>query len=310
MLLYGPSVALNYWARRDLLEEAVGPPETLWETRDVARLLRRQQANGSWQYPGGGLMHHRAFEDYDQLDTFRLLGYLIEEWGLDSRHPAIAKAAEYMLSRQTDEGDLRGIYGTQYTPNYTAAIMELLIKAGYGEDARIAKGFAWLLSMRQDDGGWAIPLRTRGAPLDVSSLSNPTVQPDRSMPFSHMATGVVLRAFAVHPQYRNLPEAHAAAELLASRLFQRDAYPDRGSPDFWLSCSFPFWFTDIVSALDSLSRLGFGHRDRRIQSALERLAALQQENGMWQLHYLKKGSDGLTPLWVGLAICRVFQRVC
>jgi hypothetical protein len=36
----------------------------------------------------------------------------------------------------------------QYTPNYSAAIMELLIKAGYSTDVRTEKGFQWLLSIR------------------------------------------------------------------------------------------------------------------------------------------------------------------
>jgi hypothetical protein len=66
-------------------------------------------------------------------------------------HPAVQRAAECLFSFQTDEGDFRGIYGTQYTPHYTAGIMELLIKAGYANDERIARGFAWLLSMRQRD---------------------------------------------------------------------------------------------------------------------------------------------------------------
>lgn len=41
--------------------------------------------------------------------------------------------------------------------------MELQIKAGYTDEPRIEKGFKGLLSVRQDDGGWANPLRTQYA---------------------------------------------------------------------------------------------------------------------------------------------------
>ena len=47
----------------------------------------------------------------------------------------LEKAAEFLFQRQTTEGDFRGIYGTQYSPNYSAAIMELLIKSGYSDDS-------------------------------------------------------------------------------------------------------------------------------------------------------------------------------
>jgi hypothetical protein len=76
--------------------------------------------------------------------------------------------------------------------------MEFLIKAGYARDERIAQGFQWLLRIRQRDGGWAIPLRTVGAKLDSFMMNGDPVQPDHSKPFSHLVTGVVVRAFAAH----------------------------------------------------------------------------------------------------------------
>ncbi|MBW6475131.1 MAG: hypothetical protein K0B14_18535, partial [Anaerolineaceae bacterium] len=52
----------------------------------------------------------------------------------------------------------------------------------------------------------------------------PPVEPDRTKPFSHNWTGMVLRAFAVHPIYHQLEEAKHACELLKSRFFQADVY--------------------------------------------------------------------------------------
>jgi hypothetical protein len=275
VLISSNNRAIEYFARRDLLAEKVGPIETLWESPEVKRILRKQQEDGSWKYPGGGKEHLRSREDYNQIETYRNLGILIEKYGLENRHPAIERAAEFLFSKQTPKGDFRGIYGNQYSPNYSAAIMEFLIKAGYDGDPRIEKGFQWLLSMRQNDGGWAIPLRTVGAKY-ADIVKAITIEPNLSKPFSHLATGVVLRAFAASRKYSKFPEAATAGKLLASRFFKRDAYPDRNTPQYWESVSFPFWFTDIVSALDSLSLLGFSGDEPDIDDALRWLKNRQR----------------------------------
>ena len=94
--------------------------------------------------------------------------------------------------------------------------MALLIKAGYEDDPRIEKAFGWLLSMRQNDGGWVI-----GSPgwlgipnfkwSDIAALTADRKAEtlkvfDKSQPFSHAGTGMVIRAFAAHPRYRKSPE--------------------------------------------------------------------------------------------------------
>jgi hypothetical protein len=78
---------------------------------------------------------------------------LVSQFRLDARHPALGRAADDLLGFQTAEGDVRGIYANQYTPNYTAAILAVLIDAGYAQDPRVDAGMRWLLSMRQDGGG-------------------------------------------------------------------------------------------------------------------------------------------------------------
>ena len=307
-LLSSGNDAVAYFARRDLLGEKVPPVETLWQLPQAQSMLRRQREDGSWKYPGGN-KEVRSRENYDQLETYRMLGELVEKFGHNGKSPAIGAAAEFLFEFQTGAGDFRGIYGNQYTPNYSAGIMELLIKSGYGDDPRIEKGFRWLLSIRQDDGGWTIPIRTRGLKLDAINVSRTdTVEPDRSKPLSHLATGVVLRAFAAHPRYRKSGEARAAGDLLASRLFERDAYPDRGTPDYWTRVSFPFWFTDIVSALDSLSLLGFTAEDPRIGVALSELGKRQLDDGLFDLKLLKT-KDKALKFWICLAICRAFKRL-
>jgi len=306
-LISSSNKAIEYFARRDLLDEKVEPIETLWKLLpEVKKILHKQQVDGSWKYPGGGKEHLRSQEDYNQIETYRNLGILIEKYGLNNQHSMIRKAAEFLFTRQTDGGDFRGIYGNQHSPNYSAAIMELLIKAGYDGDSRIEKGFGWLLSMRQNDGGWAIPLRTVSAKY-ADALNAETIEPDPAKPFSHLVTGIVLRAFAASQKYSNSPEAVKAGKLLASRFFKKDVYPDRNSTQYWERVSFPFWFTDIVSALDSLSLIGLTRENPDIDNALNWLKRRQRDDGLFELKLLR-GKEKNLKFWVCLAICRLFKR--
>jgi len=306
-LLTSENEAILFFTQRDLLgAKEIEPIETLWQLSQVTKVIRKQQDDGFWKYPGGDTSI-RSRENYNQLETYRIIGELVEKYGVNKKHPAIQKAAEFLFSFQTEEGDFRGIYGTQYTPNYTAMIMEILIKAGYDDDPRIEKGFKWLISIRQSDGGWAIPFRTVGKKLDRSMLHSEILMPDYSKPTSHLVTGCVLRAFAAHLEFRKTKEAKFAGELLASRFFKRDKYSDRQAVNYWTRFTFPFWFTDLLSSLDALSYIGFSDDNPPIKEALDWFINNQEENGKWNLK-LTKGSDKDLPLWMGLAICRVFKR--
>jgi hypothetical protein len=312
-LLSSKNESLLYFVRRDLLDEHLTSVEALWQTREVKRILNRQLDGGAWKY-SGGRKYIRSEDNYNQIETYRILGQLVDKHDLNRRHRAIRQAGQYLFSHQTEEGDFaRGILGNQYAPYYSAAMMELLIKAGYEADPRIERGFRWLLAIRQNDGGWAIPLRTVGAKFGgrtgwTKILNADTISPDLTKPFSHMVTGMVLRAFAAHSKYRKSTEAVAAGRLLLSRFFKRDTYPDRQSIVFWTKFSYPFWFTDLLSALDSLSLIGFSKDNQQINRALDWFITRQQKDGGCKLPLLR-GKDKDLPLWISLAICRVFKRL-
>ena len=298
--------AISLFVQRDLLDKTVSVQD-LWQLPEPQRILRKQKQNGSWVYPGAR-DSIRSQENYNQVETYRNLRILVEQFGFNKKHPAIQKAAEYIFTFQTQVGDLRGIYGNQYSPNYSAGITELLIKAGYEDDTRVKKVFEWLISIRQKDGGWAIPFRTRDRKIDIIGTHSKTINPDKLRPLSHMVTGVVLRAFAAHPAYRRSTEAQQAGQLLLSNLFKRDYYPDRSAPEYWLRFSFPFWFTDLISALDSLSLLGFSRKEPHIDKALKWFIKNQQKNGLWELKITMGRNRDIIQLWLALAICKIFKR--
>jgi squalene cyclase len=302
--------AILYFLRRDLLDEGVGAVEELWKLPQVEKILRKQQEDGSWKYPAGK-EEIREQRSYNKLQTYKVLMDLVEKYGFTRKHPAIQRATEFLFTFQTGEGDFRGIYRDQYSPNYTAGMTELLAKAGYGDDPRIEKVFEWLLTMRQNDGGWALPMRT-GVPKGTSTIKvafweEKPIQPDRSRPFSHWATGIVLRAFAAHEEYRRAAEAWAAGELLKSRFFKRDPYPDRQAASYWEKIRYPFWWTDILSSLDSLWWLGFSGEDEDIQKGLDWLVTNQGANGLWKARYVSGGDKDIHH-WTTLHVCRVLKR--
>jgi len=316
-LLSSGSEALRYFAKRDLLGEQVGPASQLWQLPEAQRILRKQLIDGSW--PRSGVEKHHAV-NYHLVETWRHFRFLAEQYGFTREHPQAEKAAEYLFSCQTEEGDIRGILANQYATYYTGSIMSLLIQAGYADDPRIEKGFRWLLSMRQDDGGWSIPIIThkfdRATQYRLTSQHAEPVLPDRSKPFSHNWTGMVLRAFAVHPEHRKSEAAKLAACLLASRFFQPDRYTSYKAAGYWVRFEYPFWWNNIVAALDSVSLIGLSRDNEQVSKALNWLIDHQGEDGLWKGSYARPNvretdvaKKRETAAWVNLAICRVLKRL-
>lgn len=297
-LLSANDPAITTLVNRDLLGKRVKITK-LWELDEPRRIIGKQQKNGSWRYP---VEKPEPF-NYNLYETFNTLGILVGKYGFDKRHPAIDRGAHYVFSCQVAEGDYHGIYGHQPAHTYTSALMAVLIQAGYQTHPSIERAFRWLLDSRQDDGGWAIPARTRGERWDVER----PIQADTSKPFSHMVTGMVLRAFAAHPRYRKSHAAKDAAALLKSRLFKPDRYTDRRGCEFWTKFTYPFGYTDLLTALDSLGRMGFG-KDTDIATAITWFRKKQNKDGSFDLVMRRGTSDKRLPYWLGLATCRALAR--
>jgi hypothetical protein len=316
-LLSSGNEALVYFVRRDLLEADAGSIHQLWQLSQAQKIFIKQQPDGSWPRPGE--CKHPAI-NYALIETWRQFRFLVEQYGFTREHPQTRRAAEFLFSCQTEKGVIRGWLANQYAPYYTGAIMALLIQAGYEDDPRIAQGFRWLLAMRQLDQGWTIPILThkfdRATQYRLTSQYAEPVEPDRAKPFSHHWTGMVLRAFAVHPTYRNSEAARTAAELLKSRFFQPDSYTSYQAASYWVRFEYPFWWNNLVTALDSLSRMGLSKDDEQIKLALDWLRDHQEKGGLWRVSYAtpqekekETAKAREMKLWVSLAICRVFKRL-
>lgn len=310
-LLSSGNKAIEYFTQRDFLDKTVEPITSVWQLPEVQRLTRKQQSDGSWRHSGKETETYPK-NHYALVETWKALRILIEHYEVTKQNDYVAKAAEYLFSCQTSQGDIRGMIANQYATYYTGAMLSVLIKAGYADDPRVEKGLEWLLSMRQNDGGWSIPILTHNytqATINqlTSTYAQP-VEPDRTKPFSHNWTDMALRAFAAHPTWRNSKEAHATADLLKSTFFQPDVYASYRDARYWVR--FLFWWPNIVTALDSLSLMGYSKDDADIKKGLNWLVENQLPNGLWRLEYGRKINNKASEeqFWLALKIAKIFKR--
>lgn len=280
-LISAKDLAIRYSFEADITGNPSLKLESVWESKQTRSILNKQRVDGSWKYSS---KKSEAFSkmDYDLYETIVVLASLVEVYRLDKSHPAIKRVAEYLFNNQSNRGDIRRVYANQYSPNYSAMVAELLIKAGHQDNPRVIKILDWLMANRQQDGGWALPFRTQGYNLQSFGLDK-TIEADYSKPSSAMVTGVVLRAMAIHPKFKSRNEVKQAAQALADNLFMADKYPDRKSKEYWTRFSYPFVYTDLVSALDSLSLIGGFENHPNVRKALAWLKEQQTKDGLFDL---------------------------
>jgi len=195
------------------------------------------------------------------------------------------------------------MYGNQYSPNYSASIAEFLIKAGYW-DIRIEKSLNWLLQMRQDDGGWAIPLRTRNRALEALNEKD-TIELDKTKPFSHSITGIVLRPFSLVTAFRKT--VNDAGLLLANRVFTRDKYSDRIGAEYWTKFTYPYHWTDILSTIDTLTLLGITNHPK-INEILNWFEKHKQQDGLYDVNVMAGAKYKAIKYWITLQYLTVLKR--
>lgn len=307
-LLRSRDPSVGYFAPRDLLDESGGSIDEIQHLAEPQRILRKQRSDGSW--PGRGSRRSVYPADHGELvATFKQFRTLVEWYGFTCSSDPIAAAAEYLVTFQTDRGDFRGFIGNQYAPYYTGYMLALLIKAGFTAERRIDEGMQWLLAMRQDDGGWTVPVLThrfdRETLYRLTATNVAPVEPDRTQPFSHNWTDMVLRAFAAHSEYRPLPEARFAAGLLKSRFFSPDVYSSRRAARYWTR--FIHWWPNLLTAMETLAALGFENSDPDLRRGREWFIANQAADGLWDLAPGGAAPTGSERERVALRICRLLR---
>ena len=208
----GPALVAR--VRRDLIDddEAPGPAEVVTYP-EVKSFLKKQEKNGAFPAkPPEKTLGPPRFSR--AVATLRALEKMAE-FGLGKAHPAVARAAELLFSSQAADGGI-GDLALGETPESRARAVAIhfqgwalstLCRAGYDTDARIEKGFRFLLANRQADGGLGVARRAH-------RFGRPPVEPP-----GHRAW----RCARSPPRRRAGPRARRAAPPSCSR-------PDSCSP--------------------------------------------------------------------------------
>ncbi len=309
-LLAGDNPALRYFVKRDLIEESVGSIQSLWDLPEPKKILSKQLLNGAWP-DKSAKRHINSPTNYELLETFRNLRVLVQMYGFDKSHLQIQYAANYIFSIQSDEGDFRGIYGNQYCSNYCAAILEMLVRAGYHDESQIQKAFRWFLDTQMHDGGWVLPMQTAHIKMPETEeiMRQPTISiPKKSTISAHSITGIVIRAFGQHPTYCHHLAAQNAASFLMQRFFKPDKYSSRQSASYWTKYTFPYWWADLVGVLDALSLMDILNNTPGIVRAFNYYKQQQRPDGTWRFSKLATKKISEVDLWLAFTLCRIFKR--
>lgn len=310
-LLARGSLPILFWLKKDILDVPVDrEAKNLRKFAARVRILESQKPDGSWWDKRSDTPVDWESTLY-RMDTLRNLSRLYD-FGCSFKDEGVQKAMDFLFCLQSKEGDFRGTVLNEHTPTFHALVLEILCCYGLDKDRRVQKGFQWMLTNRQRDGGWALfsPCHSLDKPASTSGPRRPPrgqpFKPLKSQPFSHHVTGMMLRAFAESPTWRNSQEARQAGEILLGCFFQDEVYKDRTYPSDWEKISYPFWNTDILSSLDALSKIGFSAEEEMIQKGLNWLIKGQNSHGFWECGNKKATLEDY--LWVTLAALRVLKR--
>lgn len=121
-LLEADDISIKYAVEKEILGYTNIRIEDLEKDKKVQSIIKRQQRDGSWKYAAKKSDVWTEL-DYDQYETVKQLAELVEKYRLDRKHDQIQRVADYFFHHQTPEGDIRGVYGNQYFPNFTAVIL-------------------------------------------------------------------------------------------------------------------------------------------------------------------------------------------
>ena len=277
--------------RRDLIDDSEAPSaEEIASYTEVKALLRKVEKDGSFaprtvEKEIGGSKFARSLATIRSLDRLADLGLRVE--GKSTVSQQLHKIANFILASQEGEGGISDLIladkpsgrGKTVALHFQGWALSALCRAGFENDERVEKGTRFLLSLRQDDGGWA----WRGVRTESAAR-----------PSSHLVTGMVLRAFASSKDRRGSREARRAAELLATRFLQPDRYEDRKAASFWENLTEPRFYTDVLDALDTITSIGLGKENSGVRTAEAYLRSRQAKDGLWYPGMPVKGDSALS----------------
>lgn len=304
LLLTDPSPCLRYLVLTDLLHFNKDDEEVqeLIEMREsdhlVKDLCKLQKPNGAWDSLGINLI---SSSDNLQVTSMALqrLGYL----GFDNSHPVVQRAAEFLFSKQLENGSwpmpVKKLLtdeeiGYQMMPIQTAIPLLGLVMCGYSTDKRTENAFEWLMEQRLEDGAW---------PVGIAAGNYGGIAGYRRLAHSRWGcrsnTTSVLSCLSYHPQRSQSVEAKRALDLILGTTSKL-----RNDVGFIIArligleksigrITFMAKF-DIAHILNLCWRVGASKDDERISDLIEFIKTEQGDYGLWEYYKHPKVTRWLT----------------
>lgn len=296
-----------YRTLRDLLGRDAGDADVVAARRAISKhplvrgILNRQNRRGYWGRPKD---IHTWWPRKDT--TFWVLGVLTD-FGLSNQDPHLARAAEYVLGLGLPCGGFLGFDPQKAADCHTAILLEPLVQMGLGDDPRVRKAYAWLLSRQRLDGGWWC--KNTGQPG----------RPREKEPSCPFATMFVLGALTHVQEFKEHKAAQRALEFLLG------CWANRGKLDYpghdsqigagWEKLKYPFIDYRILKFLDVLSRFPAARQDPRVREIFHLLEAKADEGGRFCPESIVKvwadfdfGQKKEPSRWITLLARRVMRR--
>ncbi len=314
LLLTDPSACLRYLVLKDLLGRSENDSELqeFCELRPEDPLIKNleelQQNNGAWESDGVSIVGSGNIL-YSTSMALQRLGYL----QIEKDHPMIQKAAEYIFSKQRDDGSWpmpgkkeldEEEVGYQMMPIQTAIPLLGLAMCGYYSDKRAEKAYEWLLKQRLEDGAW---------PVGIASGNYGGIAGYRRIAHSRWGcrsnTLAVLSCLAYHPKRKASNEAQKALDLiLGTKIFLRNTIGFNIARLIGLEKSigritFMARF-DMAQILDLCWRVEASKNDVRIEEFINFVKEKQGKNGIWEYLPYPRASR-----WITFDLLRTFSNL-
>ena len=255
-----PSVRLR--VLRDLLDRPEDDPEVVRARKEIgrkgwaARILREQHPQGQWSTSGTSASE--LYRPKYIATNWRLL--VLSDLGLTKKHPQIKKGMDLLVrNRFLPAGEL-GRPGSEVC--ITGNAVRMLLRFGYTKHPHLKPATDWLVRHQKKDGGWHC-FRSATGTLDCWEA---------------------LAAFTALPPVSRSPEVLRSIERGAEFYLKRGLSREGPAPYRpWFRLHYPVhYYYDLLVGLDVLTSLGYGD-DRRMRPALDRLEAMRNRGGTWNL---------------------------
>lgn len=280
--------------------EVMAAKAAITQAEPIKRIFDAQRKDGGWE---ADYLCYSCSSQH-QGDTMSLLS-VFADFGLTVEDERVARACEFALRFQVDDGDFRvATKDSQTFVCLASNTVRSLAALGLGKDERVQRAYQRIVETQRLDGGW---------------IHSKSAQPGRrreDIPSCPHATLNVLWALAEHPELRESRVARDAVEVVLRHWEERTRPYGWGIGSTWPKLKYPFILYGLLKYAGVLSRFAFLKNDSRLREVVDLLIAKQDEQGRWQAESVYKywkdfdfGQKKAPSPWITLLALRVIKRV-